>query len=214
MRGVESSHKEATNMTAKKSTEENPQPENHAEASSGVMPAVPGPHKPDDDLRLGGHGKDGDLFLLNRHGKVTVHLDGESATAELGGNGADGSVVLSDGSGTETIRMDGKTGEIRIRDWSLRVPDYVFESGYALRSMDDVHAFIEAHGHLPDVPSAREVQRDGVDMTRFSMTLLQKIEELTLYALDQGRTLRAQSERIAALESALGFEGTPRGHSC
>jgi hypothetical protein len=175
------------------------------EAESGLLPGA-GKHFPD-DLRLGGHGKDGDVLLLNASNHQTVHLDGKSGSLELGGHDVDGDVRLSDGHGNETIHLDGKRGEIRIRDWRLRVPDYVFETGYALRSMHDVQTFIEAHGHLPDVPCAREVQRDGVDVASFAMTLLQKVEELTLYALEQSRALEAQSQRIAALERELRGQG-------
>ena len=193
------------------STKKNQPPQAHSpqddtDAASGLFPGVKHLH----ELRLGGHGKDGDVLLSNAKGDKTLHLDGARAALDLGGHGVDGDIRLSDGQGNTTIQLDGESGEIRIRDWRLRVPDYVFEASYTLRSMDEVRAFIEAHGHLPDVPCARDVKRDGVDVAGFAMTLLQKIEELTLYALEQSRTLEAQSQRIAALERALDRQG----HAC
>lgn len=80
---------------------------------------------------------------------------------------------------------------------SLRVvqnawPDYVFEDGYDLKSLKEVKAFIDAHGHLPDIPSAREVQADGVDVGEINAALLRKIEELTLHVIE----LRDEVDRM------------------
>ena len=61
-------------------------------------------------------------------------------------------------------------------NWS----DYVFESNYDLASLSEVEAFIKKHKHLPGVPSATDVSRDGIDMAEMDATLLKKIEELTL----------------------------------
>lgn len=79
---------------------------------------------------------------------------------------------------------------------TLNVPDYVFEPGYELRSVSELATFIAENGHLPNVPSAKEVAENGLNMTQLYLTLLEKIEELTLYTIDQ-------QERIEALESKL-----------
>lgn len=62
--------------------------------------------------------------------------------------------------------------------------DFVFESDYQLMSLEEVEAFIEQNGHLPGVPSAEEVESDGVDLLEMNAILLQKIEELTLYIIE------------------------------
>lgn len=72
-------------------------------------------------------------------------------------------------------------------DWS----DKVFESGYRLRKLEDVEKFIHQNGHLPEIPSAKEVVRDGIDVQQMDAKLLQKIEELTLYVIDLQKEIRA-----------------------
>ncbi|MFZ5964895.1 hypothetical protein ACOXXX_18275 [Thalassococcus sp. BH17M4-6] len=79
---------------------------------------------------------------------------------------------------------------------TLNVPDYVFGPDYALRPLAEVAAFIGTNRHLPDVPSAAEIAADGLDLTDMQMALLKKVEELTLYTLEQ-------EDRIARLEAAL-----------
>jgi len=65
-------------------------------------------------------------------------------------------------------------------DWS----DYVFDKGYKLKPLSEVEMYIGANKHLPGVPSAEEVQCDGIDMAQMDATLLKKIEELTLYVIE------------------------------
>lgn len=65
-------------------------------------------------------------------------------------------------------------------DWK----DYVFDKTYKLRSLDEVEAYIRANKHLPEIPSAEEVVRDGIDVQTMDAKLLQKIEELTLYVIE------------------------------
>lgn len=82
-------------------------------------------------------------------------------------------------------------------------PDYVFDDDYELRSLNEVRRYIEAHGHLPDVPSAAEVEADGVRLGEMGATLLQKIEELTLYLMDQHKRIEAQEQQNQALKQML-----------
>ena len=74
-------------------------------------------------------------------------------------------------------------------------PDYVFKPSYNLRPLSEVRAYINQNGHLPEVPTAAQVKEDGVALASMNATLLKKIEELTLYILQQ-------EERIKKLEEA------------
>lgn len=74
-------------------------------------------------------------------------------------------------------------------DW----PDYVFSKNYVLPSLQEVENYIRQHQHLPDMPAAAEVARDGHDLGEVNRKLVQKVEELTLYIIDL-------QKRIAALE--------------
>lgn len=62
-------------------------------------------------------------------------------------------------------------------------PDYVFSENYKLKSLSEVKEFVEENKHLPDVPSAAEVDENGVDLGNMDAILLKKIEELTLYMI-------------------------------
>ncbi|MFZ5964890.1 hypothetical protein ACOXXX_18250 [Thalassococcus sp. BH17M4-6] len=89
---------------------------------------------------------------------------------------------------------------------TLNVPDYVFAEDYALRPLSEVASFIDAHSHLPDVPSAAEIADTGLDMTAMQMALLKKVEELTLYTLEQEAELtrlRGIEARLAQIETLL-----------
>ena len=84
---------------------------------------------------------------------------------------------------------------------TLNVPDYVFEDGYALRPLSEVAAFIGTNRHLPEVPSAAEIAAQGLDMTDMQMRLLKKVEELTLYTLEQEEIIDTQKRRLQAQEA-------------
>jgi Leucine-rich repeat (LRR) protein len=65
--------------------------------------------------------------------------------------------------------------------------DFVFEDKYRLRPLSEVETFIKTNGHLPDIPSAKEVEKEGVELGSMDAKLLQKIEELTLYMIESKR---------------------------
>ena len=90
-------------------------------------------------------------------------------------------------------------GDISSDGTTLNVPDYVLTPAYNLRPLSEVQAHIEEHGHLPDVPSASQINKDGLRHAEFQMLLLKKIEELTLYTLEQQDVLEKQQEIIERL---------------
>ncbi len=93
--------------------------------------------------------------------------------------------------------------EVRVQSvdqWS----DYVFEPDYKLRSLPEVASYIETHRHLPDIPSAAEVARDGIGLVDMQAKLLAKIEELTLHMIEQHRTIETLQRKLADLEKGEG----------
>jgi hypothetical protein len=75
-------------------------------------------------------------------------------------------------------------------------PDYVFAPTYKLTSLDSLEQFIQLNKHLPEVPTASEVEKDGIDLGDNQALLLKKIEELTLIVIEQNK-------RIEKLEASL-----------
>ncbi|MXV50411.1 hypothetical protein GS399_05450 [Pedobacter sp. HMF7647] len=78
----------------------------------------------------------------------------------------------------------------------LRVPgpDYVFEQGYPLLSLDSVSRFVLLNHHLPEVPSATEMKANGIDLAEMNALLLKKIEEVTLYLIELRNENREQKD--------------------
>jgi hypothetical protein len=91
--------------------------------------------------------------------------------------------------------------------------DYVFEENYKLPSLSDVEAHIKAKKHLPDIPTAADVKENGIPMGQMQVKLLKKIEELTLYTIEQNKELAQLREeniqwerRLADIEQKLNKE--------
>lgn len=153
----------------------------------------------------GSRGTNGDIAIFTNEGTRTIVASGQHGNLTLGGAksddspGHDGDLIVKDRYGETAIHLDGDSGEIKLRNWSISVADYVFEPDYPLRPLEEVEDFISEHCHLPDVPSAQEIAQSGVEMASFTMSLLRKIEELTLYALRQQQEITALKACVDAL---------------
>lgn len=77
--------------------------------------------------------------------------------------------------------------------------DYVFKESYKLKPLDEVQSHIDEFGHLPNVPSELEIHENGVDLGEMNKILLEKIEELTLYTLEQQKELNDLKEKLYQL---------------
>lgn len=82
-------------------------------------------------------------------------------------------------------------------------PDYVFSKDYELPSLQEVEKYIEDNNHLPGIPSAVEVGKEGLDLGEMNKRLLQKVEELTLYIIEQQKTIDRMQAKDAVIESRL-----------
>ncbi|NQX38341.1 hypothetical protein SAMN05421820_101357 [Pedobacter steynii] len=86
-------------------------------------------------------------------------------------------------------------------------PDFVFDTKYRLQPLEQVEQHIKQFKHLPNIPSAAEVKEKGLDLGANQAKLLQKIEELTLYLIDQNKTLLKQGELIKEQQELLLHQG-------
>lgn len=88
--------------------------------------------------------------------------------------------------------------------------DYVFKKDYKLMPLKDLETFINTNGHLPEVPTTEQAIADGIELKEMNILLLKKVEELTLYTLQQQKQIeeqnkiqREQNKRIESLENKI-----------
>lgn len=80
--------------------------------------------------------------------------------------------------------------------------DYVFDKGYTLRSLAEVEAYISENHHLPGVPTAADVQKNGINLSQINAKLLEKVEELTLYMIEVKKQNDQLQQDLALLKNA------------
>ncbi len=129
-------------------------------------------------------------IIYRSDGRMSFNLDGNNA-AGMGANEyltilPNGNIGIGSTSPTSRLSVNGTVHAEEVKvDLSVPGPDYVFEKGYPLPALEEVKAYIDEHKHLPEVPSAKEMEEEGVNVGEMEMVLLKKVEELTLYAIEQ-----------------------------
>jgi hypothetical protein len=159
-------------------------------------------------LQVGGNG----LIIGTLSAKPLILGTGSANRLHITGTGEVGI-----GTTGPTSRLHVNGGDIRVTGGSfiddgvtLNAPDYVFDADYRLMPLAELGKFVEDNKRLPNVPSAAEIKAQGVDLGAFQMRLLEKIEELALYTLEQEKKLEALRAQNAALEARLArLEGKP-----
>jgi hypothetical protein len=102
-------------------------------------------------------------------------------------------------SSTEKILQLESDGLLRVRRLKIdhdTWADYVFEDDYELMPLSEVKEYIEENNHLPEVPSTSEVQEEGLDVGQMNELLLKKVEELTLYVIQQQEEIESLKSKI------------------
>jgi hypothetical protein len=141
-----------------------------------------------------------------------LYSDGKNyirGTTIIADNG--GSVGIGTTSPSSKLHVNG--GDIRVSGGSfiddgvtLNAPDYVFEPSYSLMPLAELREFVSREKHLPNVPAAADIKKEGLNLSQFQMRLLEKIEELALYTLQQEedvRSLRDENRELKARLEAL-----------
>jgi hypothetical protein len=144
-----------------------------------------------------------DVIVSNAAGSVPSNqstltvLPWEQAGTNISFNGGNVGIGTGANQPSEKLEVNGriKCSELKIQDWLFqqKAPDYVFSGagGYKLPTLEMVEEYIKMNNHLPEVPSASEMQNGGLDMAQFNMVLLKKVEELTLYTIELQKRVQA-----------------------
>jgi hypothetical protein len=95
------------------------------------------------------------------------------------------------------------TNEVKVDLLGAVAPDYVFENSYKLPTLFELQSYINQNKHLPEVPSAKEMEENGINLKEMNLLLLKKVEELTLYVLEQNRKTGSQQNEIEELRNEI-----------
>ena len=148
------------------------------------------------DIMFGHSTRRGSLGrVLVDAGNSVIHLNFRSDWSKTQING--GTIFLTGKTAIGTFNIPNDymlavNGKIRAKEIKVETGwgDFVFEEDYDLPTLEEVERFIKANGHLPDIPSAKEVEENGVELGKMDSKLLVKIEELTLYMIDQEKRIK------------------------
>jgi hypothetical protein len=153
------------------------------------------------EIQVRNNGSSANMYLQNNGGNVWIgdatnftssHRLGVDGNAVFLGAVRIGSTVTPSG---YKLAVDGKAicTELLVRlvpNW----PDYVFQKNYRLPGLNEVEDFIKANKHLPGIPSAAEVEKNGINVGEMQKLQLEKIEQLTLYIIE----LKKEIEKLKA----------------
>lgn len=125
-----------------------------------------------------------------------THTTGSGLLIKAGGAGSNMNLLtITDNAGGEILKVRGVDKTMYVRELEVRIgsfPDYVFEKNYPLMPLSELEAYINKNKHLPNVPSAKEVEENGANVGNLVKVQMEKIEELTLYLIE----LKKENEEI------------------
>lgn len=136
-----------------------------------------------------------DIEFYDKDENRFVHFDGDTRKVGIG---------TSTIPAAYTLAVDGKIicEEVKVdmsEDWA----DFVFEDNYNLMSLKDLDNYIQENKHLPEIPTTAEVEKNGISVGEMNAKLLQKIEELTLYTIEQQEAVDNQNKTIEKQQKVI-----------
>jgi hypothetical protein len=143
-----------------------------------------------------------DKLYIDNSDTSSPLIYGDFNTDEVAINGKLGIGTNSfiDGADTYSLSVNGKVRANSVKvytDWA----DYVFEDNYELSTLQEVENHIKDKGHLKDIPSAKEVEENGIELGEMNKLLLQKVEELTLYLIAQNKEINDLKNKVEAIKT-------------
>ena len=144
---------------------------------------------------------------IDQYGKIGVGTVNPSSEFDVNGTISSHNLLTSGSIGIGTINTEGyklavngiiRAKEIKVEsDWA----DFVFKKDYKLPTLKEVETHINENGTLPGIPSEAEVKANGVNLAETNALLLQKIEELTLYIIQQEKRMESMEAEIKSIRS-------------
>ncbi len=135
---------------------------------------------------------------------VGIGTSAPKAKLEVNGNvaiGFEGNLNLPS---NYKLAVDGNIIAEKVKIKNSNVwPDFVFEPHYKLPDLLQIESFVKQNKHLPEIPTAAEVEKEGQDLGEMNRLLLKKVEELTLYLIEQKKQIKKQSIDISELKSMI-----------
>jgi len=110
----------------------------------------------------------------------------------------------------EKLSVNGKIRAHEIKVETTSWPDYVFEEGYKVEKLEELESYIKTNKRLPEMPSAKEVAENGVQLGEMNKLLLKKVEELTLHLIEKDKQL--QHEDLAIKEQQRKIDALEKSH--
>ncbi|HEY9533556.1 MAG TPA: hypothetical protein VIQ77_03435 [Mucilaginibacter sp.] len=92
--------------------------------------------------------------------------------------------------------------EVKV-DLSVPGPDYVFDANYKLTDLTELKSYLQKNHHLPEIPSAEQMKKEGLNLGEMNTNLLKKVEELTLYIIEKDKQLSDQQQSIQAQQKQI-----------
>ena len=111
-----------------------------------------------------------------------------------------GNIGIGTNNPQQKLSVKGKiqAEEIKVTTAAADWPDYVFEEGYTLPNLIELESFVKSKKHLPELPSAQDIQEKGIELGEMNKVLLKKIEELTMYVIQQQKEIIELQTKISA----------------
>ncbi|WP_299223286.1 tail fiber protein [uncultured Aquimarina sp.] len=131
-------------------------------------------------------------LIVKKNGDISLSL--KNGNVGIGTNTPDAKLTVKGNIHTQEVKVD-LNGAV--------APDYVFLEDYNLKSINEVEAYIKDQGHLPNIPSAAEMEQNGIELKQMNLNLLEKIEELTLYTIAQEKQLKEANNKLLISDTRL-----------
>ena len=150
-------------------------------------------------LDVRGLGRFSNKLLIGTSSDTTIRADLQISHTSTNPNAR---LLLIENNDQVLLQL-ASNGMLRAREIKIDMqawPDYVFAKNYPLMPLEEVEQFIKENGHLPNIPAAQEMEEDGINLAETNKMLMEKVEELTLYLIEQNKAIEQMKKQIDELQ--------------